>query len=247
MKTPIGIILLLFLFSPVAIAGVCEEAELSHLPLPPGVTPEVVSQKEVNGMCEFIIRLSSYPGLFSLYGTRDFVISGSMFKEKKEISKESIAEVERDEFFALKPELDRLAAFSYQPKEVKRTAYLFTDPDCPYCNRAKKLIKQFAEGEKLEVKFIFSPVHPAGKAKAISGICGGITFEDYLNEKYGDRTCAKGEDNLRRTQEIAFRLGVSGTPTVILDDGKKLIGLNFPALKESITQTRLTKQTKQTK
>jgi protein-disulfide isomerase-like protein with CxxC motif len=84
----------------------------------------------------------------------------------------------------------------------------------------------------LEVKVIFFPVHKTAEGKIITGICRGMTFEDYLAGKYGKESCSKGKENLRKSQEIARKLGVSGTPTVILDDGKRVIGVNFRLLEK---------------
>ena len=228
MKKLIGIMYLLsLLFSSVAIAGVCEEADITrHLKLPPGVTLDVVSKREVNGMCEMIVRPSNYTKLLSLYATKDFVILGSMFQKKKELDRESIAKAERDQFLSVKSELDQLAAFSYKPEEAKRTAYLFTDPDCPFCNRAKKRIREFADQHDLEMKVIFFPVHKTAEEKIISGICKGMTFEDYLAGRYGKESCSKGKETLKKSREVARRIGVSGTPTVILDNGKRAVGFS---------------------
>ncbi len=228
MKKLIGIMCLFpFLFSPAAIAGVCEEADITrHLKLPPGVTLDVVSKREVNGMCEMIVRPSNYTRLLSLYATKDFVILGSMFEDKRELDKESIRKAEKQEFLSVKPELDQLAAFSYKPEEVKRTAYLFTDPDCPYCNRAKKRIREFADQHNLEVKVIFFPVHKTAEEKIISGICEKMTFEDYLAGRYGEKACPEGKETLKKSREIARRIGVSGTPTLIFDNGKRAVGFS---------------------
>ena len=113
------------------------------------------------------------------------------------------------------------------PANAKRTVTVFTDVDCPYC---QKLHREVPELNKAGVKVRYllfprggnqSPTYrrsvavwcAADRAKAIGVAKGG--------GKLDMKTCQHPVDN---HYQAGQRLGISGTPTIFLDDGKKLGG-----------------------
>jgi thiol:disulfide interchange protein DsbC len=103
---------------------------------------------------------------------------------------------------------------------------MFTDPDCPACNETKAKVQEWAFEKKVEVRVIFLPLpmHPAAKDKAVRGICGNMTFDNYLQGQYVGQPCEEGEKKIEDVFKISTELGIEGTPSFIGPTGKKVLG-----------------------
>lgn len=218
-------------------ADVCDGINLTtHVPIPPYT---VVSKKPVKGhnLCEMILKIKTR-GMngytyVPVYAAKDFVIAGEMFKNRHQISQEEINKLKSQEFSKTfkqyQPQLEKLTAAVYQPdKAGKRYLYFITDPLCSYCNTAKKQIRDLAEKYDFSVKTVFFPVHgKSSRSKISSFICGHKTYNDYLNNNFGNKTaCEAGDKYLSRSVELGVKLGVNGTPTFITDNGDLVPGLD---------------------
>lgn len=230
------ILLFLFIFQSAMASPVCENADFKrHIPIPPSY--KVVSKREIYGLCEVILE---GPGgrLVSIYASPDFVIAGIMFVNKKQVSREKINAIRsakiKEKFELLKNEVDKVVAITYKPEHVKGTIYVFTGPLCPFCHRAERHIKEWADNYKVEFKIIFFPIHlPKGKNKAIRAVCEHIDLATYLTGKWEDKTklCEKGKKLIARSIEIGRKIGIRGVPTFISDQGETVQGFDIEHLK----------------
>jgi len=219
-------LLLGVLASSTAFAGVCDEITdqvlQKHAPIPPY---KVMSKREINGLCEMILNINGQ--FVPIYATKDFVLAGEMFSDRKQITQEQIAKLKEEQFKKLKKELDSLTATVYKPEKVSgKILYFITDPDCPYCNRFKKTVKEFADKNGITVKLAFFPLpfHKGADRKAESFICEGKTFEDYLKGNYGSKTCEDGRKNIQKMLTLVKEAGIRGTPAFITENGKVITG-----------------------
>ena len=117
----------------------------------------------------------------------------------------------------------------------------FTDPDCPYCRALDRFwAAKAAEGKPVRrLIFFVSGIHPEAAAKgehihcsqdkeaAFRAIYSGAT-PDVL------RTCPEGAARIREDAAIVAKIGVSGTPTIIVD-GKLISGFQQAELEEFLT------------
>lgn len=214
-----------------AFAGVCDEVDLRrHLPfLPEGV--KVVERREVFSLCEMVLR--DRGGYFTVYGTRDYVIVGNMISKGRSVSNESVMEVQAKVVRERLSDLRALAATVYG--RGQKEVFFVSDPDCPYCNGIKRRVKELADknGYRVYLLWFPLPMHPKAKEKAISFICERRTYEDYLADAYGRRTCPEGVSKVERTLEVLDGL-VHATPTFIFSDGRILVGGNPRLLEEEM-------------
>ena len=140
-----------------------------------------------------------------------------------------------------KPEIDRYAFF-YLSKTGKPKALLVVDEYCPYCERFMKDLLSLLEAgrkPKYDLAVTFYPVH----REAIDASCKLLGLppekarETYVKwvkttdpAVWKDLTCdpKKQQEFLIKAAGLRFESGVNSTPTVILPDGRKVIGYRNP-------------------
>lgn len=104
------------------------------------------------------------------------------------------------------------------------------NPDCGYCKRYETWVAQLEGVYAIERKVIFldSTMFPKARDKMLSVLCTEDKAAAYHEMIAGDytsgSTCKSGEETLSAHQEITDALGVQGTPTFLLPDGKVITG-----------------------
>ncbi|WP_457748591.1 thioredoxin fold domain-containing protein [Sulfurimonas sp.] len=109
----------------------------------------------------------------------------------------------------------------------KKDYYVFTDPECPYCQQFERKLDKLDKNAKLHVylfplnfhkharsmtKYIMSQKTNAAKAKAIEDIAKGD--KSYAKAKYSDEENKKYEAMINDSIKLGNLMGVRGTPTV---------------------------------
>jgi thiol:disulfide interchange protein DsbC len=219
------------LMSSMAFAGVCDEVDLQkHIPFLPD-SVKVVDKREVFSLCEIVVK--DRGGLFTIYGTKDYVIIGNLFSSGTSISNESVAKAQGNLVKERLSELRNLAATVYG--NGQKEVFFVSDPDCPFCNGIKRKVKELADknGYKVYLLWFPLPIHPKAKEKAISFVCEKRTFEDYLNDAYGKSICSEGSAKVEKSLEVLMDL-VHATPTFIFPDGSVVVGGNPKVLEREM-------------
>lgn len=214
----------------------------AHVPVPPA---QIVSKRNVNGLCELILNIRGE--LVPVYATKNYVIAGEMFQDRTQITQTQINRIKAKRFLSLKSEVEKCVAFTLKPKgEVKHTVYMITDPVCPFCHRAETQLEKFAQDHGVEFKFIFYSVHPpVGRQKAIEAICRKLSADDYLkgdwknSNKTQEYQCQEGKELITQSEQLARKLGVRGVPMFYLEDGTLIPGANMPALARALSSEKL--------
>lgn len=112
-------------------------------------------------------------------------------------------------------------------KKRKYSVTIFTDIDCGYCRRLHQEMKDY-NARGIEVKYVFYP--RSGKntpsyAKAVSVWCADDRHAAMNKAKSGqdieNRTCKNPVD---QHMAAAKAVGVTGTPTIIMENGRRLPG-----------------------
>lgn len=115
----------------------------------------------------------------------------------------------------------------FGPAKPKRTLTVFTDVDCPYCSRLHLEVPKLTQAG-VKVRYLLYP--RAGKdtetyKRAVAVWCAKDRVKAVGIAKSGGKlemkTCANPiDEHVRLGQEV----GVEGTPTLVLDDGRVLPG-----------------------
>jgi thiol:disulfide interchange protein DsbC len=116
-----------------------------------------------------------------------------------------------------------------------RKLYVFTDPECPYCARLHDQLKLLVrEDPSLAVYLILYPldIHPTAAARSDSIICAAKTDmakalrmleQSFAGKEPEAVDCGKRYS--LQTKKQAAELGIGVTPSLVLDDGRLILGL----------------------
>ena len=110
---------------------------------------------------------------------------------------------------------------------VKYTVTIFTDIDCGYC---RKMHSQMADYNKegIKIRYLWFPREGVGSEafdKAVAVSCADNRQEAMTRAKRGEKVESKTCDNPVQAQyELGQKLGVRGTPSMILESGEMLPG-----------------------
>jgi thiol:disulfide interchange protein DsbC len=107
-----------------------------------------------------------------------------------------------------------------------RTLAIFSDPDCPYCQRLETAIKDLSDVTIYTFLMPIESLHPQARGKAIAVWCSDDRVSAWhalmrRGEPVSPRECAHPVD---RNIQLAERLGITGTPTLVAADGRVLAG-----------------------
>ena len=131
----------------------------------------------------------------------------------------------------LQPELGRIDfklmdkdRFVYNPGG-KSTVYMFTDPDCPFCKKAKEKLLNYNGEYRVVVKYFpLEQIHPGATQKSIG------EQAEWLKKNRKD--LAREADVLKEAKRMveedimeARKAQIDGVPTYVMEDGSVKQGL----------------------
>lgn len=191
----------------------------------------IVEKNEIKGtnLCQIVIQRGGGLNLFYAYPDGKTFIFGDIYKDGVFLSKATLERIQEKSFKSFQSEIEKIVAFSYKPEGANKYVYMITDPDCPFCERAKSSVKQWADSRKVEVKVIFFPLerlHPQAKQKAVQAVCSGMQFNDYLNSKWTGQQCSEGIKKIEESIALMNKININGTPSFISFNGKRIIGFS---------------------
>jgi thiol:disulfide interchange protein DsbC len=189
--------------------------------LVPGAAIESVADAVVPGFVEVVVQGQI------VYVSQDgrFLLQGSIFDipTRTDVTEARRSTIRRDALKAVGAD-QRIA---YRPAQTKHTVTVFTDIDCGYCRR---LHQQMAEYNKLgiAVEYLFFPRAGIGSEsfdKAVSVWCAADRNKALTEAKAGAALDKKECANpVEEGYALARKIGVSGTPAIIANDGSQLGG-----------------------
>jgi thiol:disulfide interchange protein DsbC len=113
------------------------------------------------------------------------------------------------------------------PRDAKRTITVFTDVDCPYCVRLHQDVPELNKNG-VRVRYLLYPrsgIPSETYKKSVAVWCAADRAKAVGIAKAGGKIDLKTCDNpVAQHYETGHKLGVSGTPTIFLDNGKRLGG-----------------------
>lgn len=145
-------------------------------------------------------------------------------KTKKDITGERLEELTKVDFNSLP--LDQ--AIKVVKGNGSRKLVVFSDVDCPYCKRLEQ--KELVNITDVTIYTFLYPLvqlHPDSpeKSKAIWCASNRVkAWNDWIMNGQLPTTTGNCEVPLERVGELARKLGVTSTPTLIFADGKRMLG-----------------------
>lgn len=199
-----------------------------------------VKMSPIKGLWELTIESNNRKGIVYVDFTKKHFLSGSIINiaERKNLTQERFEEINRVDVSQI-PLNDAIVAGN---KNAKHKVIVFTNPDCPYCKdlhgEIKKVIAERKDIAFYNKLFAFKAGSPSyEKSKAI--VCEKSL--ELLENAYEKKTIPKPkcettaiDDNIK----LAEKLGITGTPTMIMPDGRVITGKrDAKTIKELVDKT----------
>lgn len=199
-----------------------------------GLTPEVIEQirKKNSDLTIDDIRETQIPGLYEITignniyyidRTGKYLVSGHMFDTttKQDMTAARLEDINRIDWKLLP--LDK-AIVSGDPKGLEMA--VFTDPDCPYCRQLEKNIKGIKGVKIYTFLFPLTQLHPDAARKAEAIWCSKDQHAAMEGVMVDDKSIKGGgcTTPIADIAQLAAKLGIQGTPTLIARDGRKRSG-----------------------
>lgn len=208
-------------------SGDVDQIKKSLQALVPGIEPDSIEAAPVKGLYEVV------------FGTRVFYVSADgRYLLRGDImdtaTRDSITETRQSALrAALINSVDESGMIVFSPEKPKYTVTVFTDIDCGYCRKLHREIQSYNDAG-IAVRYMAFPrsgPNTESYFKAISVWCGKDRKALMTQAKNGESLeQAKCDNPIDKHMEVANQIGISGTPTIILEDGTLMPGY-VPALR----------------
>ena len=158
-----------------------------------------------------------------------FLFHGSLFDLERKVDltderKASLRKVELDKFGHEK-------RITYEAKNPRHTVTVYTDIDCGYCRRLHQNMAAYNDAG-ITVEYLFFPrsgPNTESFQKAINVWCAADRNDALTKAKNGEPVPAKECPNpIAEQYDMGLKVGVSGTPMIIDENGTQLGGYLDP-------------------
>jgi len=187
----------------------------------PDEKPDAVTKSPVSGLYEVVYG----PDIMYLTGDGRFLLQGDLVD--LELQKNLTEEKRSSARLKVIESIDPDTMISFAPKKVKHVVTVFTDIDCPYCRKMHSQIQDYLD-RGIEVRYLAFPrsgLNTPSYFKAVSVWCADDRKEALTVAKAGGKIDDKTCDNpVRSHMEVGSQVGVTGTPTIVLEDGSVMPG-----------------------
>ncbi|MEM9057544.1 MAG: DsbC family protein [Pseudomonadota bacterium] len=128
-------------------------------------------------------------------------------------------------------EADEVPLFRYRADDARHRVTVITDIDCPYCRRLHNELPAYAEAG-IDVTYVMLPRAGKGSAsyrKTVAAACAPSPEAAITAAMQGESPAAATCDNpIDAHMALARALNVTSTPSIVLDDGRLVLGYPSP-------------------
>jgi thiol:disulfide interchange protein DsbC len=191
----------------------------------------------VKGIWEVDIESDNKKGMVYISFSKKYLFSGAIIeiKEKNNLTQERLSELNKVNVSQI-PLKDALVMGD---KNAKKRIIVFTDPECPFCAKIHQEMKKVIKERKdiaFYIKMFPLKIHAGAYDKAKTIVCEKSL--SLLENAYEKKDLPKPKCKTTVVDEnikLAEKLGISGTPALIMPDGRVITGYrDANALKELI-------------
>lgn len=155
-----------------------------------------------------------------------YMIFGHLYdmKEQKDLTAQRLDEINKIDVSAL-PLADAIKTVK---GDGSRTLYVFSDPDCPFCQRLER--ETMPKLDNVTIYTFLYPLeelHPDAKRKAETIWCAkdrAKAWDDFMKSGKLPDQVTRCDNPVERNIRLGGSLGINGTPTIILGDGTMVPG-----------------------
>ncbi|MEW6067411.1 MAG: DsbC family protein [Nitrospirota bacterium] len=175
----------------------------------------------VKGMWESAIETNGRKGIVYVDFSKKYVITGNIFDIKTKTN------LTGERLYALnKIDLSQIPlnnALVMGEKNATKKVIIFTDPECPFCGKLHQELRKVLDKRKditFYIKLYPLKMHPNAYDKSITIVCEKslkLLEDSFERKNLPALKCSTSE--VDKNIEIAEKLGIMGTPAIILPDG----------------------------
>lgn len=188
----------------------------------PDVKVLEVGPAAVKGLWEIAIESRGQKGIAYVDFSKKYVVSGSILnlKTKTNLTGEKLYNLNKIDTSEIP--LDN--ALLMGDKDASKKVIIFTDPECPYCGKLHQEIKKVLEKRK-DIAFYIKmlplvKLHPKAYDKSRTIVCEKslkLLEDSFAGKGLPERKCKTSE--IDKNIKLGEKLGIRGTPAIILPDG----------------------------
>ena len=215
---------LLAALSMAVVTGSAEELALTEQlkrVLPPNSDVSNVQPTPVPGIYEVTVGSRT----FYAHSNGEFLLVGDMFDLNRNVN---LADERRGERMKVAiAEIPESRMIVMGPEDPKRVITVFTDVDCGYCRKLHRDVPALNEAG-LQVRYLMFPRAGLGSKSyhtSVSVWCAEDRVDAITRAKLGQaiepKTC---ENPVAEHYKLGQEVGIRGTPTLIMDDGRIVPG-----------------------
>lgn len=199
-----------------------------------GATVKSVKQAPVNGLFELLMEKDGKFGVLLVDYGKKHIIQGMMvsLSDLKQVSAHEKDMPQPKEVTQIDPATipAEHAVTIGNPKGAKKL-YVFTDPDCPYCRKMHvelKNLEKIAPDVAIHVMLYPLPMHPAAYDKSRTVV--ESRSRELLDKAFeGKEIPRPARESSKAAVDAVVKFassnGISGTPTLVLGDGRVVVGM----------------------
>ena len=188
-----------------------------------------IAESPIKGICEVAIDITGQTKIFYLDVHKNYLILGSLV-EVANMSNKTMEAVQKiqDKKRIDTAKIPLTDALVLGEKGASKKIVVFTDPDCPFCGQLHQTMKEIVAKRKdiaFYIKFLPLEFHKDAYWKAKSIVCNKSV--KMLEDNFEKREIPKTEcvtDEIENSMKLAKSMGIGGTPSLILPDGRLKIG-----------------------
>lgn len=180
----------------------------------------------VGGLWEVAVEKAGQRWPLYIDFSKEYVIAGQIIQmsTKKNLTGNRMMSMNRVDVSQI-PLADSIVVGS---KDAKQRIVIFDDPDCPHCAKLHQTSKEIV-AKHPDIAFYVKPFPRNNDAKtyekALSVVCLGTA--QALEDAFAGKPLPKGEcgsQAVKETAQIAERLKIRSTPTMVFPDGRVVPG-----------------------
>lgn len=178
-----------------------------------------IREAPLEGFWEVVMEIGQERTIIYIDKNLRFIVHGRILDRqmKRDMTRERLKDFRRVEPSALPLEN------AIPMGQGKRKVYVFTDPQCHFCFQLHEELKQIND---LQTFFFLYPLTPASYEKAKAIWCSQDKLkaleETYQGKELRSPSCNTGP--IDKNMELAKRLLVESTPTLLFQNGKMMEG-----------------------
>jgi thiol:disulfide interchange protein DsbC len=188
-----------------------------------------IAESPINRICEVVIDIMGQTKIFYLDVNKNYLILGSLVEVSTMTNKtmEAIHRIQDKKRIDI-AKIPLTDALVLGEKSAAKKIVVFTDPDCPFCGQLHQTMKQIVAKRKdiaFYIKFLPLDFHKDAYWKAKSIVCNKslkMLEENFEKREIPKTECATAE--IENSVKLASSLGIGGTPSMILPDGRLKVG-----------------------